>query len=205
MSAAQATRDLRYGFALSVTPNMAEAFSSDQICPHRLAVGFSMRASARLTSVIQLEAHGEAFAGPSNSCVSATVPPRPETGSFSSSQDFYEERVTGPPALVSVRLGALLPSSSIVSVRPYIGAAYLAGKAITMPVAGVTLNVGRGEHRFLLETEGWFLSVPKQHLEEQYLDGRLVQRTLAAQDIQTFTTVLRLGLTSPLGRQSPHR
>ena len=83
--------------------------------------------------------------------------------------------------------------------RPYVGIARFAGKGITTPQAGLTI-LRRGDPRFLLEVEGWWYSVPKQHLEEEFFDGELIRRSLTERGVRAFTIVFRIGFTSIVGR-----
>jgi hypothetical protein len=152
-----------------------------------------------LTEVIQLEALAEEFTGPPSDCVSAPVPPVPPSGPYTQTFDYYEARITDPPTLLSLRVGGFLPASGVFTLRPYLGIAWFPGKGITTPQAGLSIISG-GQVRFLLEIEGWWYSVPRQHLEEEFFDGQLVRRSLTENGVRTFTTIFRLGITSAVGR-----
>ena len=188
------------GITLSLTPNLAEGFSTDQICPHRSAIGASVRATVALTRIIQLEALGEVFSGPGVDCIDGFVPPPPPSGPYTRSFDYYEARITDPPTLLSLRAGGTLVRSVDVTLRPYVGIARFAGKGITTPQAGLSILTGRTRLRLLFEAEGWLYTVPKQHLEEDFFDGQLIRRSLTEHAVRTFTTILRLGFTSSVGR-----
>jgi hypothetical protein len=187
------------GLALGVTPNLAEGFSTDQICKHRTAMSASGRATFALTDIIQLEALGEVFVGPGNQCVNGLVPPPPLLGPHTRVIDYYDGRITDPPTVLALRIGALLPKAAPETLRPYVGIARFSGKGITTPLAGLSILGGGSERRLLLEIEAWWYSVPKQHLEEEFLDGVLVSRTLTERGVRTFTAIIRLGFTSSVG------
>ena len=186
--------------SLGLTPNLAEGFSDDQVCPQRSALGVSARATVALTSVIQLEALGEVFKGPPASCVTAPLPPPPASGPYTRAYDYYEQRITDSPTVLALRLGGMLPASGTFTLRSYAGIARFSGKRLTTPQAGLNILGGGRELRLLFEIEGWWYSVPEVHLEEEYFDGALVRRTLTEHGVRTFTTIFRLGFTSSLGR-----
>lgn len=198
--AGQSTALVGGGFALGLTPNLAEGFSNDQICPKRSAISASARVTFALTDMIQVEALGETFIGPGVNCISAPVPPAPASGPYARTSDYYEARITDPPTVLSLRVGGSLARSGTLTVRPYIGIARFSGKGLTTPLAGLSILTGSRQFRLLLEVEGWWYSVPELHLEEEYFDGQLVRRSLTEHGIRTFTTVFRLGLTSTVGR-----
>jgi hypothetical protein len=187
------------GVTIGVTPNLAEAFSHDQLCPKRSGVSLSARMTVALTKVIQLEALAEEFNGPRNSCVDGLVPPVPPSGPYTRTFDYYDEGITDPPTVLSIRVGASFPSSRTLTLRPYAGIAHLPGKGITTPQAGLSILGGGSPLRLLFEIEGWWYSVPKQHLEEEFLDGQLVRRSLTERGVRTSTTIFRLGFTSIVG------
>ena len=199
-ASAQSTSRLGGGFALGATPNLAEGFSSDQICPKRSAVSASARATFALTTMLQLEALGEVFLGPGSTCVSAPLPPPPPVGPYSLTIGFYDERVTDPPTVISLRVAMPLPNAGLRALRPYVGIARFNGKGITTPQAGLSIFSGGRDRRLLLEVEGWWYSVPEQLLEEEYFDGQLVRRSLTEHGVQTFTVIFRLGLAWPVAR-----
>jgi hypothetical protein len=188
------------GLALGVTPNLAEAFSHDQLCPKRSGVSVSARMTVALTQLIQLEALAEEFRGPRRDCVSAPAPPIPPSGPYTRAFDFYDGRITDPPTVLSLRVGGSFPQSRALTLRPYVGIARLPGKGITIPQAGLSMLGGGSQPRLLFEIEGWWHSVPKQHLEEEYFDGQLVRRSVTEQGVRTFTTIFRVGFTSNVGR-----
>jgi hypothetical protein len=188
------------GFALGLTPNLAEGFSTDQICKHRTAMSASGRATFALTDIIQLEALGEVFVGPGNQCVDGLVTPPPPLGPHTRIIDYYEGRITDPPTVLSLRIGGLLPKTAPQTLRPYVGIARFSGKGITTPLAGLSILGGGRQSSLLLEIEGWLYSVPKRHLEEEFFDGALVRRSLTERGVRTFTAILRLGFTSAVGR-----
>jgi hypothetical protein len=200
LAAGQVNARIGGGLALSMTPNLAEGFSTDQICPHRSAIGASARATVALTAIIQFEALGEVFRGPGNDCVDGLIPPPPPSGPYTRSFDYYDERITDPPAVVSLRVGGTLVGSGAFTLRPYVGIAWLARKGITTPQAGFSVGGGRGRLRLLLEVEGWWYSVPQLHLEEEFFDGQMIRRSVTAHGVRAFTTIFRLGFTSSVGR-----
>lgn len=187
------------GVTLGLTPNLAEAFSHDQLCPKRSGVSVSARMTVALTEVIQLEALAEEFNGPRSDCVSAPAPPIPPSGPYARTFDYYDRRITDPPTVLALRVGRSLPKSGTIMLRPYVGIAWLAGKGVTTPQAGLSI-LGGGQLRLLFEIESWWYSVPKQHLEEEFFDGELVRRSLTEHGVRTFTTIFRLGFTSAVGR-----
>ena len=199
-AAGQSTSRVGGGLTLGLTPNLAEGFSADQICPDRSAISLSARVTGALTRLIQLEAMIESFNGPGIDCVDGLVPPAPRSGPYTRIVDYYEARVTRPPTVLSFRIGASLHESRAIQLRPYVGIARLSGKSITTPLAGISIFRGRGEGRFLLEIEGWWYSVPKRHLEEEFFDGQLLRSTLTEHDVPAFTAVFRLGYASIGGR-----
>jgi hypothetical protein len=87
----------------------------------------------------------------------------------------------------------MLPRLGAWAARPYAGVAALAGKGITARQTGLTVLQGQGRTRLFLEAEAWWYSVPKRHVEEEYLDGQLVRTTETEETLRTFTTVFRLG------------
>ena len=188
------------GLTLGLTPNLAEGFSTDQVCPHRSAFGLSARATFALTRIIQFEALGEVLKGPPASCASAPLPPPPPVGPYSLAYDYYEQRITDPPTILSLRVGGMLPQASAFTLRPYIGIARFSGKGITSPQAGLTILGGGRQLRLLLEIEGWWYSVPELLVEEEYFDGQLVERSVTGRGVRSFTTILRLGFTRNVGR-----
>jgi hypothetical protein len=200
LAAGQTNARIGGGLALGMTPNLAEGFSTDQICPHRSAIGASARATVALTAIIQFEALGEVFRGPGNDCVDGLIPPPPPSGPYTRSVDYYDERITDPPAVLSLRAGGTLVGSRALTLRPYVGVAWLARKAITTPQAGLSVLGGRGQLRLLLEAEGWWYTVPKRHLEEEFFDGELIRRSVTAHGVRAFTTIFRLGFTTSVGR-----
>jgi hypothetical protein len=187
------------GLALGLTPNLAEGFSTDQICKHRTAMSASGRATFALTDIIQLEAQGEVFVGPGNQCVNGLVPPPPPVGPHTRTIDYYDGRIADPPTVLSLRIGGLWPKAAQQTLRPYVGIARFSGKGITTPLAGLSILGSGSELRLLLEIEGWWYSVPEQHLEEEFLDGALVGRSLTERGVGTFTVIIRLGFTSAVG------
>lgn len=188
------------GVTLGLTPNLAEAFSHDQLCPKRSGVSVSARMTVALTEVIQLEALAEEFNGPRSDCVGAPAPPVPPSGSYTRVLDYYDGRITDPPTVLALRVGASLPKSGALTLRPYVGVARLTGKGITTPQAGLSILGGGSQLRLLFEIEGWWYSVPKQHLEEEFFDGQRVRRSLTENAVRNFTTIFRLGFTSIVGR-----
>lgn len=188
------------GLALGLTPNLAEGFSSDQICTRRTGISASARGIFAVTRIIQLEALGEVFYNPVPHCVNGLIPPPPLSGPHTRIIDYYDERVTDPPTVLSLRVGAQLPKRGTHTLRPYIGIARFSGKDITTPQIGLTILEGGSPRRFLLEIEGWWYSVPEQHLEEEFLDGQLVRRSLTERGVRTFTAIFRLGFASAVGR-----
>jgi hypothetical protein len=198
-ASAQSVSRIGGGFALGATPNLAEGLSSDQVCPKRSAVSGSARATFALTNAIQLEAAGEMFLGPPSTCVSAPIMPPPSIGTHSRRISYYDEGMTDPPTVVSLRVAAPLPNGDSRRLRPYLGIAHFTARSITTPVAGLTVITGGGQNRLLLEVEGWWYSVPKQHLEEDFVDGQLVRRSLTEKGIRTFTVIFRVGFTTPVG------
>lgn len=197
---AQVAERLSGGLAIGMTPNLAEAFASDQICPRRRAVAGSARVAAVLTARLQLEVLGELFQGPQAECVSAPERPPPASGPFMRTFESYDDGLRYPPAVLSLRLGMTALSAPGLSVRPYVGIGRLAGKGIMVPEVGLSLFAGKGSVRLMVEMEEWLYSVPKQHVEERFLDGRLVQRSVVVRDIRAFTTVFRVGFASRAGR-----
>jgi hypothetical protein len=107
--------------------------------------------------------------------------------------------MTDPPTVVSLRVAAPLPNGDSRRLRPYLGIAHFTARSITTPVAGLTVITGGGQNRLLLEVEGWWYSVPKQHLEEDFVDGQLDRRSLTEKGIRTFTVIFRVGFTTPVG------
>jgi hypothetical protein len=163
------------------------------------AIGGSARATFALTNAIQLEAVGEMFLGSPSTCVSAPIMPPPSIGTHSRRISYYDEGMTDPPTVVSLRVAAPLPNGDSRRLRPYLGIAHFTARSITTPVAGLTVITGGGQNRLLLEVEGWWYSVPKQHLEEDFVDGQLVRRSLTEKGIRTFTVIFRVGFTTPVG------
>ena len=198
-AAGQPTR-IGGGLTVGLTSNLAEGFSDDQVCPQRAAFGVSARATLALTSVMQLEALGEVFKGPPVSCVSAPLPPPPDSGPYTRAYDYYEQRITDPPTVLALRLGGMLPQSGTFSLRPYVGVARFAGKGITTPQVGLSILGIGSQLRLLLEIEGWWYSVPELHLEDEYFDGQLVRHSLTEHGVRSFTTIFRLGFTRNVGR-----
>jgi hypothetical protein len=184
------------GLTLGMTPNLAEAFASDQICPRRWAVSASARVAAVIVSQLQMEVLGEFFQGPPAECVDAPLPMPPASGAFTRTVEYYGDRLPNPPPVLSIRLGTTALSSATVAVRPYVGIGQLVGKGITVPEVGVSVFAGRGRVRLLFEMEAWLYTVPKVHVEERFLDGARVQRSVSAREIHVFTTVFRVGLAS---------
>ena len=199
-AAGQSSPRVGGGLTIGLTPNLSEGFSTDQICPTRSAVSASARATFALTDIIQIEALGETFKGRGINCVDGLVPPVPPSGPYSRTFDYYDARITDPPTVLSLRAGASFPRSRTLVLRPYAGIARFTGKRITSPLAGLGFLVGGGQPRLLVEVEGWWYSVPKQHLEEDFFDGQLVRRSLTERGVRTFTTIFRLGFTSIVGR-----
>jgi hypothetical protein len=198
---AQIMDRLSGGLAAGFTPNLAEAFSSDQICPHPWAIAASARIAAALSARLQMEVLGEFFQGPLGKCVDTGMrPPVPGSGPYARTSEYYDDRLRDPPAVLSLRLGVTALSTVAIVARPYIGIGRLAGKGITVPEVGLSVIRGKGRVRLLFEMEGWAYSVPRQHVEERYLDGRLVQRLVSMRDIHAFTTVFRVGFASRAGR-----
>ena len=199
-AAGQSTSRVGGGLTIGMTPNLSEGFSTDQICPTRSAVSASARATLALTTIIQLEAVGETFKGRGINCVDGLVPPVPPSGPYSRRFDFYDGRITDPPTVLSLRVGGSFPRSRTFVLRPYAGLARFSGKRITSPLAGLSFLVGGSQPRLLLEIEGLWYSVPKQHLEEEFFDGQLVRRSMSERGVRTFTTILRVGFASIAGR-----
>lgn len=197
---AQSTSRAGGGLAIGLTPNLAEGFSNDQLCRKRSGISASARVTFALTRIIQVEALGEAFNGPGVDCISAPVPPVPPSGPYTQTFDFYEARITDPPTVLSLRVGGTIPRMGRLTLRPYVGIARFAGKGLTTPQAGLSILGGGSRLRLLLEAEGWWYSVPKQHLEEEFFDGQLVRRSLTEHGVRTFTTIFRLGFASTVGR-----
>ena len=188
------------GVTVGLTPNLAEAFANDQLCPKRSGISLSARWTVALTEVIQVEALAEEFNGPGRDCISAPEPPIPVTGPYSRIRDFYDARLTDPPTVLALRVGGSFQKPHPLILRPYVGVAQLPGKSLTIPQAGLSVLTGGNPLRILVEVEGWWYSVPKQHLEEEYFDGQLVQRSLTERGIRNFTTIFRFGFTSVVGR-----
>ena len=188
------------GLALGLTPNLAEGFSNDQLCRKRFGVGVSARATFALTAILQLEALGELFHGPGNDCVDGLIPPPPLTGPYTHTIEYYDARITDPPAVLALRVGGSLPEAGTLNLRPYVGIARFAGKGITTPQIGLSALGGGTQLRLLLEAEGWWYTVPKQRLVEEFFDGQLVRRTLTEHGVRTFTTIFRIGFASAVGR-----
>jgi hypothetical protein len=184
-------------FTVGRTWNLSKGFASDHICPTTSASSVSGRITVALTRIIQLELLGEAFTGQEIQCVNGLVPPVPPNGPYTYARDFYDEDVSGAPTTISFRVGGSFPNAAL---RPYVGFAWLPVNGITMPQAGVTVLGGGRLFRLLFEVEGWWYSVPKQHLEEEYFDGRLIRRTLTERGVYNFTTIFRLGIASNVGR-----
>lgn len=199
-AAGQPTSRVGGGLTLGLTPNLAEGFATDQICPKRSGISASARVTFALTRIIQVEALGEAFTGPGVDCISAPPPPVPPSGPYAQTFDYYEARITDPPTVLSLRAGGLWPKAGPLALRPYVGIARFAGKGITTPEAGLTIVGGGHRLRFLLEAEGWWYSVPKQHREEEFFDGQLVRRSLTEHGVRTFTTIFRISFASTVGR-----
>ena len=187
------------GVTFGLTPNLAEAFSHDQICPKRSGVSVSARMTVALTGVIQLEALAEEFNGPRSDCVSGHVPPIPLSGQYTQAFDYYDPHITDPPTVIALRVGGWFPTTPKVALRPYAGIGQRPGKGITIPHAGLSILAGGSPLRLLLEIEGWWYSVPKQHLEEEYFDGRLIRRTLTEHGVRNITTIFRIGFASIVG------
>lgn len=198
---AQSAARIGVAGTLGWTPNLAEAFARDQVCPSRAAISASIRGTVAITSVLQAELLGEGFAQPGPDCVNGMRPPPPETGPFTFRYEHYEDDLTSPPALLSLRIGAALWRPGTVTVRPYAGVAGLAEKGMWIPQAGLTITRGAGRLRFLFEAETWWYTVSKQHVEEEYLDGVKVRVDMTEERLRTITTVLRLGITSAVGRE----
>jgi hypothetical protein len=197
---AQSTSRGGGGLALGLTPNLAEGFSSDQLCPKRSGIGLSARATFALTRIVQLEALGELFHGPGNECVDGLIPPPPPTGPYTRTIDYYDARITDPPTVLALRVGGSLPKAGTLTLRPYVGIARFAGKRITSPQVGLSVLGGGTQLRLLLEAEGWWYSVPQQRLVEEFFDGQLVRRSLTEHGVSTFTTIFRFGFASAVGR-----
>ena len=199
-AAGQSTSRVGGALTLGVTPNLAEGFSNDQLCRKRSGISASARVTFALTRIIQVEALGEVFNGPGVDCISAPVPPVPPSGPYTQTFDFYEARITNPPTVLSLRVGRTIPNAGMIALRPYVGIARFAGKGLTTPQAGLSILGGGSRLRLLLEVEGWWYSVPNQHLEEEFFDGQLVRRSLTEHGVRTFTTIFRLGFASTVGR-----
>ena len=138
-AAAQNSSRVGGGLTLGLTPNLAEGFSNDQICRKRSAISGAARATFALTNILQLEALGEVFVGPPTDCVDGLIPPPPPSGPHAIIVDYYDDRLTNPPTVLSPRFGGSLPQADNLTLRPYVGVARFNGKRITAPQAGISI------------------------------------------------------------------
>jgi hypothetical protein len=187
-------------FTLGATPNMSPAFSEDQICQTRLALGLAARLDLPLMRLLTAEAVIEPFVEPAGvRCVDGLLPPPPPVGAFTRRYELFPDRITGSSFLsTAIRLAVVPVRRAEAEVRVYSGLGRLWPQRILVPHVGATIATGRGPARFLLEGEVWFYSVPLHTIEEQFLDGQVVSRQETVRGIGQHTMLLRGGVSVSL-------
>src|SRR5438094_7280902 len=118
---------IEVGADVGVSPNAAKAFANDQICPSRAALSVGLRAHARLARWFGTEVLGQYFFGnPGPSCVDGLLPPPPPQGPFTRRYDFFDERVTGYPFVLTTARVQILPyAGPAAAVRAFVGLGHI--------------------------------------------------------------------------------
>jgi len=132
---------IEVGADVGVSPNAAKAFANDQICPSRAALSVGLRAHARLARWFGTEVLGQYFFGnPGPSCVDGLLPPPPPQGPFTRRYDFFDERVTGYPFVLTTARVQILPyAGPAAAVRAFVGLGHIWSKRVTVPQAGFSV------------------------------------------------------------------
>lgn len=200
--AGQTPRPARFEtvFDVGFTGNSAVGFSEDQICTSRTAWSFGARVRRALGRRFGAEVAGQLFANLSGrQCVDGLIPPPPPTGPYTYQYGYYDTRIVGYPfAITGVRLQSVPLSGTRGALRIWGGVSRIWAKRITVPQAGLSVEVGRRGVRTLLEADTWWYRVPRHRLTLNYLDGQLVSRQDAVTRVRTSTIVLRAGIVFPL-------
>jgi len=196
---------IEVGADVGVSPNAAKAFANDQICPSRAALSAGLRAHARLARWFGTEVLGQYFFGnPGPSCVDGLLPPPPPQGPFTRRYDFFDERVTGYPFVLTTARVQILPyAGPAAAVRAFVGLGHIWSKRVTVPQAGFSVLLGHRALRFMVEADLWWYRVAQHRITEDFQDGQLVARRDDVARVRERTAVVRAGLTVPIPRRTP--
>jgi hypothetical protein len=188
---------VQLGVAVGATSSMSRAFSDDQICPGDRSLSVSGRVGRQLGRWLAVEGALEPFFWKvEQRCVDGFRPPPPDQGPYTSSYDFFDERVVGSVFVSTAARVAIVPvARSGFELRAYGGVSRIWSKRITVKQFGATIISGRKAVRFVLEGEGWLYDVPRQHVEEEYLDGSLVARRQSVRMLRQRTQLVRVGVS----------